>query len=358
MALLSITSPHTQAAGNTGSFMRQVIYATIPGVAALTYFFGWGTLINIVFASIVALTFEALVLWLRKKPIMFYLSDYSAVVTAVLLAIAIPPYAPWWLTVVGVGFAIVIAKQLYGGMGFNPFNPAMIGYVLLLISYPLEMTSWLPAIGVDGGRQSELDFLSALSAIFISTINSETIDAFTMATPLDTLKTASRNALTLGEAVNNPVFGTFFGLDIGKGWAVVNLGFLVGGLYLIARRIITWHIPVGFLTGLFLFSAISSWFNDTYGSPFFHIISGGTMLGAFFIATDPVSAATSNKGRLIYGFGIGILIYIIRVWGGYPDAVAFAVLLMNLCAPTIDYYTQPRAYGHKKPTRTNAKGGS
>jgi len=182
MALLSITSPHSQAPGNTGAFMRQVIYATIPGVAALTYFFGWGTLINIALAITVALFSEALVLKLRKKPILFYLSDYSAVVTAILLAIAIPPTAPWWLTLVAVSFAIIIAKHLYGGMGYNPFNPAMIGYALMLVSYPVEMTSWLPALEVDGARHSELDFYAALSAIFTSNINGESIDAFTMAT--------------------------------------------------------------------------------------------------------------------------------------------------------------------------------
>ena len=354
MALISITSPHSQAPGNIGAFMRQVIYATIPGVAALTYYFGWGTLINIAFAIVIALCSEALILWLRKKPILFYLSDYSAVVTAILLAIALPPTAPWWLTLVGTSFAIIIAKQLYGGMGYNPFNPAMIGYALMLVSYPLEMTSWLPALGVEGGRQGELDFSTALSTIFASHINGEGIDAFTMATPLDSLKTAARSALTFGEAVNNPVFGEFYGLAIGKGWAAVNLGFLVGGLYLLARKIITWHIPAGFLASLFLFAIVSHWFKDAYGPASFHLLSGGTMLGAFFIATDPVSAATSNMGRIIYGFGIGTLIYIIRVWGGYPDAVAFAVLLMNLCAPTIDYYIQPRTYGHG---RRHQKGG-
>lgn len=352
MSLISVSSPHAHQPGNTGHFMQQVILATIPGLAALTYFFGWGTFINVIWCSLVALASEALVLYLRKKPIKFYLSDYSALVTAVLLALAIPPYAPWWLSLIGTSFAIIIAKQLYGGMGMNPFNPAMIGYVLLLISFPLEMTSWLPPQDVLSSRQGEFGFLTALSAIFTGSINGETIDAFTMATPLDSLKTAARDNLMFSDAVAKyEVFGSFAGFSIGKGWFVINVAFLLGGLYLIYKKIITWHIPVGVLGALFLMSCIFWFVQDSYGSPFFHLFSGGAMLGAFFIATDPVSAASSNKGRFIYGVGIGILIYVIRVFGGYPDAIAFSVLLLNLAAPTIDYYTQPRTYGHEKANR-------
>ncbi|MCG8673056.1 MAG: electron transport complex subunit RsxD, partial [Pseudomonadales bacterium] len=327
--MLNITSPHTHRPLNTGQLMLQVVLATLPGLAALTYFFGWGTSINVIWAIIVAVSSEALVLKLRNKPVTFFLKDYSAVVTALLLALAIPPTAPWWLTLVGVSFSIIVAKHLYGGLGSNPFNPAMIGYVLLLISFPVEMTSWLPAAGTENAQL--LSVTDSLSAIFASSVQGSSVDAFTMATPLDTYRTYQGNFEALSNA--SVLHGTLAGI----GWEWVNVAFLVGGIYLIARRIITWHIPVSMLAMLALLSLLFGASDpDTYPGAMFHLLSGGTMLGAFFIATDPVSAATSNRGKLFYGAGIGLFIYVIRTWGGYPDAVAFSVLLMNLCAPTID----------------------
>ncbi len=349
MALLSVTSPHVHKPGNTGTFMRQVLYATIPGLVALTYFFGFGTLINVLIASVVAVACETLILKIRNKPIAFYLQDYSAIVTAVLLALAIPPTVPWWITLVGTSFAIVVAKHLYGGLGMNPFNPAMVGYILLLISFPKEMTSWLPAAGVEDTTTIPA-ILQSLKFIFLSSADSG-VDVLSGATPLDTLKTYAGRPAILD---TNP---TLHGMLGGYGWEWVNLAFLAGGLYLIWKKIITWHIPLGMLAGIFF---LSGFFNtavdaDNYGGILFHLLSGGTMLGAFFIATDPVTAATSNKGKVIYGALIGVLTYIIRTWGGYPDAIAFSVVLMNLAAPLIDYYTQPRTYGHNKPNKGLAK---
>ncbi|PIE41832.1 MAG: electron transport complex subunit RsxD [Gammaproteobacteria bacterium] len=348
MSVLSITSPHAHRPFTTGQLMLQVVIATLPGVAALTWFFGWGTLINIFWAVPVALASEALVLKLRNKPIGFFLKDYSAVVTAILLAMAIPPTAPWWLTLTGVSFAIIVAKHLYGGLGSNPFNPAMIGYVLLLISFPVEMTAWLPSLGTEAA--AELSFSQSFAAFLGGQINGQGIDAYTMATPLDIYRTYKGNF----DALNNAA--ALKGNLAGIGWEWVNLAFLVGGLYLITRKIITWHIPVAMLGTLTLLALLfGAGDPDTYPGPLFHLLSGGTMLGAFFIATDPVSAATSNRGKLVYGAGIGLFIYVIRSWGGYPDAVAFSVLLLNLCAPTIDYYTQPRTYGHAKANRGMSK---
>lgn len=348
MPVLNVTSPHTHRPLNTGQLMRQVIFATVPGLLALTFFFGWGTLINAIWAVMVALASEALVLKLRNKPVTFFLNDYSAVVTALLLALAIPPTAPWWLTLVGVSFSIVVAKHLYGGLGSNPFNPAMVGYVLLLISFPVEMTSWLPSQTAESAHA--LSITDSLALFATSAANGQSVDAFTGATPLDTFRTYQGNFDALSSAA------VLHGTLAGVAWEWVNLAFLLGGIYLIARRIITWHIPVGMLAALVVLSGLFGGIDpDTYASPVFHLLSGGTMLGAFFIATDPVSAATSNQGKLIYGAGIGIFIYVIRTWGGYPDAVAFSVLLMNLCAPTIDYYTQPRTYGHEKANRGMAK---
>lgn len=337
MSLILESSPHLSKPGKLGDFMLQVLLACIPGVIALVYFFGVGVLLNLVIAIFSALFFEALVLKLRKKNITLYLTDLSAVVTAVLLAVALPPLLPWWITVVGVGFAIIFAKHLYGGLGNNPFNPAMVGYVLLLISYPLEMTTWLPA-------HSGISIQESFNAIFL--LQQQSIDAFSGATPLDSFKTNIGQGMIPSEFMHETTFNGFFA---NAGWEWVNLAFLLGGIYLYVKKIINWHISISFLFGILLMSSIFYLFDpDRFATPLFHLFSGGTMLGAFFIATDPVSAATSNKGRLVYGFGIGVLIYIIRTWGGYPDAVAFAVLLFNLCAPTIDFYTKPRTYGHQK----------
>lgn len=347
MAILNVTSPHLHKPGNTGAFMRQVLYALVPGILLMTHFFGWATLINITLAVTVALGCEAAVLKLRKKPVAFYLTDYSAVLTAVLLAIAIPPTAPWWLTLLGTSFAIVVAKHLYGGLGMNPFNPAMVGYVLLLISFPKQMTTWLPAAGVNESTDA-LNLLQSLQLVFTGAING--IDGFSGATPLDTFRTYAGQPEVLD---TSPVLqGTLAGF----GWEWINMAFLLGGIYLVWRRIITWHVPVSMLLAITVMAGIFNALDaDNYGSILFHLFSGGTMLGAFFIATDPVTAATSNKGKLVFGAGIGCLVFVIRTWGGYPDAVAFSVLLMNLAAPTIDYYTQPRAYGHNKPNKGLAK---
>lgn len=344
MSILTVTSPHMHRPLDTGQVMRTVILATLPGLAALTWFFGWGTLINIVWGSLVAIAFEAAMLKLRGRPVNFFLRDCSALVTAILLALALPPTVPWWLTMVALLFAIVIAKHLYGGLGSNPFNPAMIGYVLVLISFPKHMTAWLPAQSLTGA--TALGFVDSLSLIFTGHVADHGVDAFTMATPLDTFRNYHGQFEKLAAA---PVM---HGQWAGVGWEWVNLGFLVGGLYLLAKRLITWHIPVSMLAALALLSfPFYASDPDNHASPLFHLFSGGAMLGAFFIATDPVTAATSARGKLIFGAGIGIFVFVIRTFGGYPDAVAFSVLIMNITAPFLDYYTQPRTYGHAAPKR-------
>ena len=340
MALLKVTSPHAHGPRSTGGVMQQVILATIPGVAALTYFFGFGILINMLWAIITALACEAAVLKLRKRPIGFYLKDYSAVVTAVLLAIALPPYAPWWLIVLAVAFAILIAKHLYGGMGYNPFNPAMVAYVVMLVSLPVQMTQWAAPISTDVGS-----FIGPVDALLNSLGLINAIDGHTMATPLDVLK--QNNTLMMDQLWQE---NTQFGLFAGKGWEIANLGFLIGGLYLLWRKIFTWHAPVSMLATLALLTLITydGGSSNSGGSPLFHLFSGATMLGAFFIVTAPVTSTVSNRGRIVYRVCIGILVYIIRVWGSYPDAIAFAVLLMNFAAPFIDHYTKPTTYGYGK----------
>lgn len=357
MALLSITSPHTAQSGNTGVVMRQVLYATVPAMLASSWYFGWGVIVNCLLASATAISCEAAILHIRKRPVVFYLKDYSALVTAILLALALPPLAPWWIPVLGMFFAIAFVKQAYGGLGSNPFNPAMAGYVFLLISFPIQMTSWLPAdagIGHSFSNPNAVGLWDALSLIFSgNTASGATFEAFTGATPLDALKTELSLAKTTEVMQNNPVFSGFVA---GWGWEIINLGFLLGGLYLLAKGIISWQIPLSFIVCLaFLSSIFYLYDSDRFASPVFHLFSGGSMMCAFFIATDPVTAATSRSGRFIYGALIGFFVFIIRVFGGYPDAVAFSVLLLNLLAPTIDYYTQPRTYGHKHANRGFSK---
>ena len=341
------SSPHAQPQNSVSTVMLKVIYALIPGIFIFVIFFGWGIIINLLITLSTALATEALMLKLRKRPITPFLLDGSATVTALLLALALPTFAPWWLAFLGTGFAIIVAKHLYGGLGYNPFNPAMVGYAMLLIAFPREMTAWLPPIDNALAQIYYLDWLDSLRfSLFNQLPIGVSYDSITMATPLDTLKTQLGLNNTLSEIqANYPLLG-YLG---GRGWEGINLAFLIGGLWLIYQRIISWHIPCAMLAGLFISAAIFSFADpDSFASPLFHLFSGATMLGAFFIATDPVTAATTPRGKLVYGAGIGILIYVIRTWGGYPDAVAFSVLLMNMAVPTIDYYTQPRVFGYDK----------
>lgn len=324
------------------SEMRQVLYALVPGILMMLWFFGWGALSNLVLTISFALGFEALMLKLRQRPILPFLTDYSAIVTATLLALTLPAYAPWWLLLIATFFAIVIAKHLYGGLGYNPFNPAMVGYAVVLISFPIDMVNWFIPTSFSMGNMGLLD---TLELVFKGSASTTEWDAMTMATPLDALKTGLRMDTPISE-INTT---TTFGLLAGKGWEWISLGYLVGGLWLMYRKIISWQIPLALLATLALISTLF-WFIDAslYSSPLFHLLAGGTILGAFFIATDPVTASTTPRGQLIYAACIGFLIYVIRVWGSaYPDSVAFSVLLMNMAVPLIDYYTQPRTFGTK-----------
>ena len=334
------SSPYLPLSNDLSRLMATVMVALVPGALTLFWFFGWGVVFNLLLATTTALVAEAAVLKLRGKAIRPVLLDGSAALTGLLLGLAIPPLAPWWIPVIGILFAIVIAKQLYGGLGYNPFNPAMIGFVVLIISFPLQMTLWSPPGGIG---HDMLGFVDTLQLVFTETLPAgATLDSVTMATPLDEAKTLSGLNLTWGEILSDPRFGEYGGY----GWEWINLAFLLGGLWLWKRGAIQWQIPAGMLGGLFVIALLFYVADtDSFGSPLFHLFSGATMLGAFFIATDPVSAATTPRGRLYYGAGIGVLIYIIRTWGGYPDGVAFGVLLMNMAAPTIDYYTRPRVFG-------------
>lgn len=342
MAFVQQSSPHAHKARPTSRVMLWVILATLPGLLAQTLFFGWGNLINVAWCVAIALASEAAILKLRSKPVAFVLRDNTAAVTGLLLGLSLPQLVPFWVSAVAVISAIVIAKQLYGGLGSNPFNPAMVGYALVLISFPVAMTTnWAEPALLWNNAPGFGDTLAA-----IASGQQTAVDGWTMATPLDEYKHKIATH-TAAEVLAHPTFGEGFA----KGWEWVNAAFLAGGLVLIGLRIITWHIPAAFLGGLVVMSLAFGSNADQYAPLSLHLLAGGTMLGAFFIATDPVSAATSHQGKLIYGAGVGVLIYLIRTWGNYPDAVAFCVLLMNFAVPFIDHYTPPRTYGHHKARR-------
>ncbi len=347
MLFRKASSPFISAQASVHSIMYQVLLALIPGTVAAIYFFGWGVLINLMIAATICLLSEAIILKLRARPVNASLRDGSALITACLLALALPPLAPWWLTVIASIFAIVIAKQLYGGLGFNLFNPAMVGYIVVMISFPREMTFWTAPLGVG---DSWLSFSETFSIIFHSTLpDKASIDSVTMATPIDTIKAQLSLEHDIASTRQHEVYGALFGSISGKGWEWVNLLFLLSGLWMIKQKIIDWRIPVSFLVTLLLIANLFAVIDyASYPSALFHLFSGGTMLCAFFIATDPISACTTPRGRWIFGAGIAVLVYTIRTWGGYPDGIAFAVVLMNMAVPLLDYYTQPKVYGSRE----------
>ena len=306
--------------------MKRVLLATVPGMLVMFWLFGWGVLINLLLACGTALAVEAALLRLRQCPLMPSLGDGSALVSATLLALALPPYCPWWLTACAAIFAMVFGKHLYGGVGKNPFNPAMLGFALVLVCFPQQMTHWPTSHG--------MNLLDGLQQIFgFNFSGTERPDAWAQATALDSLRI--NKSLTMDELfAGNPAFGHLGG----KGVEWVNLAFLAGGAFLLQQRVFSWHAPAGMLGSLFVISLVfwNGSGSDSNGSPLFHLLTGATMLGAFFIVTEPVSGAKSPKARLLFGAGVGVLTYVIRTWGGYPDGVAFAVLLMNLCVPALE----------------------
>lgn len=349
MKLTILSSPFKRANQSTSAIMAHVILACIPGILVQSYYFGIGHLIQIGLCILTALIAESVVLRLRHRPVFPVLSDNSALVTAILLGISIPGYAPWWVAVLGSLFAILLTKHIYGGLGQNIFNPAMGAYVFLLISFPVAMTGWLPPIKL---VTNPFSFLDGLHLIFTGfTLDgfslhqiASSADGITQATPLNALKTGLTVGHSVSEVTSSPLFGAF----AGYGWNMVNLAFLIGGIYLLWRKIIRWHIPVAFLITLFIFSGLGHLFApDRMASPIIELFSGATMLGAFFILTDPVTASTTVLGRLIYAALIGLLVFVIRHFGGYPDGVAFGILIANMCVPLLDHLTQPKAYGHQ-----------
>jgi len=332
-------SPYLRESRSVRQIMLHVLLALLPGVVFYVWQFGAGILVQLLLASVTALAAEALMLKLRGKPLGLYLGDLSAVVTAWLIALTLPPIGPWWMVVLATGCAIVVAKHLYGGLGQNPFNPAMVAFCVMIVAFPALMSQW-PAAGLD--FQHQLDLILG---------GHRQLDAITSATPLDALRTGLREGgadARVAEIVKGPAFGALGG----SGWEWIVAGFALGGAYLLWQRVITWHLPAAFLLTMAAI-ALLLWgmHPERFASPLLHLASGGTILAAFFIVTDPVSGATTPKGKLVFAGGTAFIAYMIRNFGNYPDGIAFAVLLMNICVPLIDMYTQPAVFGHKRGAR-------
>jgi electron transport complex protein RnfD len=338
-----LEAPYIAPTSNVGRIMQQVLLALVPAAVAHVWFFGPGLIFNLIVAAAACVGGEALMLRLRGRPVMRALSDYSALVTAALLAFALPSLTPWWVTATAGLFAMIVAKHLYGGLGFNIFNPAMAGYVVVLVAFPMHLNLWVaPRMGdIDYQLLTALETLAyTLTGMLPDTL---AYDDISRATPLDAMQSGLNDMRTTVEIRALPIMGDFGGV----GWEWIGNFIAIGGFWLMVRKIVRWHIPLGVGAGL-LVPATIMWLASpgTEPSPGFHMFSGAALLCAFFIATDPVSAAASPKGRFIYGAGIGFLIYAIRTWGADVDGVAYAVLIMNMAVPLIDRLTRPRIVGH------------
>ena len=336
--MINQQSPFIQKAASVTNIMLMVILALVPGLIFYVYFFGVGVLLNVFVASLTALIAEYFVLKMRKLPPKVYLSGGSALVAAWLLALSIPSIAPWWIIVVGTLFTIVIAKHFYGGLGSNIFNPAMIGYAVLLISFPAIMTKWPSPIenslSIESIRQALQVFFYGLTQVG---------DGLTSATPLDYIKTE----LLQGQILPDITIRNFGLATILTSNQIISLAYLLGGIVLLHKKIISWHLPITYLLSLAFISGLFHLIDpNNYSTISFHLLNGGTMLCAFFIITDPVSGPTTPKGKIWFACMVAILVYVIRVFGGYPEGIAFAVIFMNICVPLIDNLTQPKVFGH------------
>lgn len=314
-------SPHIHGSQSTPSIMRDVVIALVPAFAFSIFIYGLRALVVTAIAVLSCMLFELLIdrfLFRRRST----LGDWSAVVTGVLLAFNLPSTISPWLVVMGALVAIGVGKMSFGGLGRNPFNPALVGRVFLLISFPVQMTSFPDTVG---------------------------IDAVTGATPLAFVKEALKSGQNLTEIMPSiDLGGMLLGFKDGSLGEIGALALIIGGIYLLIRKVITWHIPVSVLGSMALFASVL-WLADptSYVNPMFHLFTGGAMLGAIFMATDYASSPMTTRGMIIYGIGIGVITILIRVWGAYPEGISFAILIMNACVPLINMYVKPSRFGEK-----------
>lgn len=319
--LILTSSPHVLGEDTIERIMWSVVLSLMPATLTGIYFFGWDALQVVVIT--VASTLGAEALYQRISGQKMTVKDGSAAVTGLLLALTMPPGSPWWLSVTGGFFGIIVCKHLYGGLGYNPFNPALMARVFLLIAFPLHMTRWpLPHPLFSG------------------------IDARTGATPLGELQIARLTGKGIGKAAEINLWNAFTGNIGGSIGEISAVALLIGAAYLLYRQYITWHIPVSMIGTVMVFSGIFWLINaEKYADPVFHLLTGGLIIGAFFMATDMVTCPVTLKGQLLFGFGCGLITIIIRMWGGYPEGVSFAIVLMNIATPLIDRYIRPVRYG-------------
>ncbi len=302
-------TPHVRSKESIQSIMRDVIIALIPATAMGIYYFGTRALLLIAVSIISSVVFEWLYEALLKKPIT--ISDLSAVVTGLLLAMNLPASAPVWVPIVGSAFSIIFAKQLFGGLGQNFINPALAGRAFLLASYPTEMTTWTAPVGFSGA------------------------EAVTVATPLAELKQGIMPAASLQDVLIGNIGGC-----IGETCAIA---LIVGGIYLIVKHVISWKVPVIYIATVFVLSAAIG--RKGLRVPVYELFVGGLMLGAFFMATDYASSPVTPKGQIIFALGCGLITTLIRVFGGYPEGVSYSILIMNLAVPLIERFTEPKIFG-------------
>ncbi|CAL4319249.1 RnfABCDGE type electron transport complex subunit D [Buchnera aphidicola] len=329
-----------------------VLIACIPGICAKCYFFGLNVLVQIFFSIVISILFEIIILKMCHKNIKFYLYDNSVIVTAILFGVSLPSLLPWWIIFIGLFFSIIVAKHLYGGIGQNIFNPAMIGYAILLISFPLYMSNWKErdlSLSLIEDVKASYSVIFLKNSIYPEENNNPVLvspELFSQATPLNDFKTHSHLNY------NNFLHSTleeYQIVNLKNSWKWININFLLGGIFLIYKKIICWRIPLSFLITLSFLSTITWLWNATlFSSPIIHFLSGGTMICAFFIATDPVTMPCTNTGRIIFSIITALLVWLLRNYSNYPDSIAFSVLFSNMLVPLIDYFIKPSVYGHKK----------
>jgi electron transport complex protein RnfD len=344
-----VAGPYAHERTSVSRTMALVMLALLPATLFGLWQFGWPAIFLFLVTVATALVAEAASLAVAGKPIRPFVTDGSALLTGWLLALTLPPWAPWWIGVIGGLIAIVVAKQIFGGIGQNLFNPAMVARVALLVSFPLEMTSFVSPQPIFAGTSP--GFLEGLAITFGGASAAPGVDAVTSATLLGHLRTELGQGHTLGQVFPEG-FGALQGAtgaisgSMGETSAVL---LLLGGLFLVYKRIITWHIPLAMMGTLSLLAGLMHLYDpEHYAGPLYHLVSGATLLGAFFIATDLVTSPVSTRGQLIFGAGCGLVVYVIRTWAGYPEGVAFAVMLMNACTPLIDHWVKPRIYGRDR----------
>jgi electron transport complex protein RnfD len=326
--LLTVSpSPHIHQGQTIPRIMYDVIIAMLPAFIFSIYVFGLGALVVTLIAVLSAVLFEFLITKyiLKREPDIL---DGSAIVTGMLLAFNVPSNLPWWLVVIGSFVAIGIGKMSFGGLGNNPFNPALVGRVFLLISFPVHMTTW------------PVPFESRMTLT----------DIVTGATPLSIIKDGLKNEESLASLIEKipGSIDLLLGTQPGSLGEMSALLLIIGFLYLLFRKVITWHIPVIIIGTMFVFSG-ALWFAnpDRFINPVFHILTGGAMLGAIYMATDYVTSPMTIRGVVIYSIGIGVITILIRVFGAYPEGISFAILIMNAFVPLLNKYIKPSRFGEK-----------